>query len=107
MTWQLKILTAAIALSASVSFAVAADPRCSTPPYGGSVATYKAFIKNFGPLLDDPTRMLSGVCDAKFGGDRTALYNLGFTNADIDTRDTADLAVEVIGAIRNIARHSN
>jgi hypothetical protein len=62
--------------------------------------------QTFGALVT-PARVLSAVCDAKFGGDRTALYNLGFTDDDIDTRDTADLAVEMLGAIRNIARHSN
>jgi hypothetical protein len=103
MTWQLKIVTAVVALAVSISFAAAADPRCSTPPYGGSVVSYKAFIKNFGPLLDDPSRMLSGVCDAKFGGDRKGLYNLGFTDADIAGKDTSELAVDLIGALKNLA----
>jgi hypothetical protein len=103
MTWRLRILSVVVALSAPASFAAAADPRCSTPPYGGSVASYKAFIKNFGSLLDDPSRMLSGVCNAKFGGDRKGLYNLGFTDADIGGKDTSDLAVDLISALKNLA----
>jgi hypothetical protein len=84
----------------------AEDSRCKVPPYGGTEAKFRSFAETFGMLVT-PAKVLSGVCNAKFGGDRTALYNLGFTDADIDTRDTADLAVEVVGAIRNIARHSN
>jgi hypothetical protein len=84
----------------------AEDPRCKAPPYGGSEAGFKSFAQTFGVIVT-PAKVLSGVCDAKFGGDRTVLYNLGFTDADIDTRDTADLAIEMLGAIRNIARHSN
>jgi hypothetical protein len=84
----------------------AEDPRCKVPPYGGADAKFRSFAETFGVLVT-PAKVLSGVCDAKFGGDRSGLDNLGFTDADIDTRDTADLAVEVVGAIRNIARHSN
>jgi hypothetical protein len=84
----------------------AEDARCKAPPYGGSEAGFKSFAQTFGVIVT-PAKVLSGVCDAKFGGDRAVLYNLGFTDADIDTRDTADLAVEMLGAIRNIARHSN
>jgi hypothetical protein len=84
----------------------AEDPRCKAPPYGGTEAGFRSFAQTFGTLVT-PARVLSVVCDAKFGGDRTALYNLGFTDADINALDTADLAVQMLGAIRNIARHSN
>jgi hypothetical protein len=47
--------------------------------------------------------MPSGVCDAKFGGDRKGLYNLGFTDADIAGKDTSDLAVDLIAALKNLA----
>lgn len=90
----------------SLATGAARHSRCKVPPYGGAEAKFRSFAETFGVLVT-PSRVLSGVCDAKFGGDRSGLYNLGFTDADIDTRDTADLAVEVVGAIRNIARHSN
>jgi hypothetical protein len=77
--------------------------KCSVPPYGGSVAGFKAFTKNFGGILDTPGKTLSAVCRAKFGGDRTTLYNLGFTDQDISTKDTADLAYEMMLAIKNVA----
>jgi hypothetical protein len=80
------------------------DKRCNAPPYGGTVAGYKAFIENFGPLLDNPTKMLGSICNVKFDhADRTAMYNLGFTNEEIDTKDTADLAVQMIQALKNLA----
>ena len=41
----------------------------------------------------------------KFSGTpRTALYNLGFTDADIDAKDTEDLAVDMLSAARDLAR---
>jgi hypothetical protein len=83
----------------------AADPRCNTPPYGGTVIGYKAFVKNFGSVVV-PTKILGGVCNAKFGGDRTGLYNLGFTDTEIDSRDTSDLAVDVVMAMKNLADHT-
>jgi hypothetical protein len=84
----------------------AEDSRCKVPPYGGAEAKFRSFAETFGVIVT-PAKVLSGVCNAKFGGDRTMLYNLGFTDSDIDVQDTADLAVEMIGAVRNIARHSN
>jgi hypothetical protein len=84
----------------------AEEPKCKAPPYGGTEAKFRSFAQTFGVLVT-PSRVLSSVCDAKFGGDRTMLYNLGFTDADIDARDTVNLAVEMLRAVRNIARHSN
>jgi len=79
------------------------DKRCIAPPYGGTVAGYKAFIKNFGPLLDNPTKMLAAICNVKFGhADRTTMYNLGITNEEIDTKDTADLAVQMVRALKSL-----
>jgi len=79
------------------------DARCNAPPYGGTVAGYKAFIKDFGSLFDNPTKMLAGICNVKFGhADRTAMYNLGFTNDEIDTKDTADLAAQMVMALKNL-----
>lgn len=82
----------------------AGDARCNAPPYSGTVAGYKAFVKNFGAMLDDPTRTLSSVCASKFGGDRKALYNLGFTDADIDSKNTSDLSVDVVTALWELAQ---
>jgi len=79
------------------------DRRCNAPPYGGTVAGYKAFIKDIGPLLDNPAKMLAGICNVKFGhANRTAMYNLGFTDEEIRTKDTADLAVEMVQALKNL-----
>jgi hypothetical protein len=79
----------------------AGDPRCNAPPYGGTVVAYKAFVSNFGHLAISAT-MLPGICNAKYGGaDRTGLYNLGFT--EIDSKDTEELAVDTIIALKNLA----
>jgi hypothetical protein len=80
--------------------AYAGDPRCNAPPYGGTVPEYKAIVANFGQIVV-PTRVLSSVCNAKFSGTpRTALYNLGFTDAEIDAKDTEDLAVDMLNATK-------
>lgn len=79
----------------------AQDARCAAPPYGGTTAGYKAFVKNFSAVVV-PAKILSGVCRAKFGGDRTGLYNLGFTDEEIDARDTSDLAVGVVIAMKEL-----
>jgi len=71
---------------------------CSSPPYGGSAVEYKAFVKDFGELVV-PTRFLHIVCALKYEhGDRTPLYNLGFTDAEIDSADTEELGVATISA---------
>jgi hypothetical protein len=85
------------------SQARADDPRCNAPPYGGTVIKFQAFVKNFGALVV-PTKILPAICNAKFGGaDRNGLYNLGFTDQDIDTKDTEDLAVQMVIALKNLA----
>jgi hypothetical protein len=79
------------------------DPRCSAPPYGGTVAGFQAFVKNFGHIVV-PTQTLPAICNAKFSGaPRTGLYNLGFTDQQIDTKSTEDLAVDMIFALKNLA----
>ena len=79
------------------------DPRCAAPPYGLRDVSFKAFVKNFGHLVV-PTQMLPALCNAKFGGaDRAGLYNLGFTDQDIDSKDLGDLAAEVILALHDLA----
>lgn len=88
------IVTAAFIFASSAT-AHAGDPRCDAPPYGGTIAGFKAFVKDFGAIVV-PANVLPAVCNAKFGGDRTALYNLGFTDHDIDAKDTEELAVEMI-----------
>jgi hypothetical protein len=77
------------------------DARCNAPPYGGTVEGYKAFVKNFGNVVV-PTDMLQKVCNAKYGGaSRTGLYNLGFTDKEIDSKDTEDLAADMILALKD------
>jgi hypothetical protein len=97
-------LAFALILAFSASSAAAQPSKCSAPPYGGSAAHYRAFIKDFGRLLDNPARMLSAICRAKFeGADRTPLYNLGFTDSEIDGEETSDFAVKMIAALKNLS----
>ena len=91
----------AVFFAALSCVANAADPRCNAPPSGGTVNGYKAFVKNFGSVVP-PVKILGSVCNAKFGGDRTGLYNLGFTDADIDSKDTATLAADVVMAMKDL-----
>jgi hypothetical protein len=82
--------------------APAADARCNAPPYGGTADSYKAFVENFGHIVV-PTDYLQKICNAKYGGvARTGLYNLGFTDAEIDSKDTEDLAVDAILALKSL-----
>ncbi len=79
----------------------AEDPRCQAPPYGGSEAGFRSFAATFGTIVA-PAKILAAICDAKFGGSRVALYNSGLTDADIDAMDTADLAVKMLEAVKNL-----
>jgi hypothetical protein len=47
--------------------------------------------------------MLSQICKVKFEhADRTTMYNLGFTDDEIREKDTADLAVQMVEALKNL-----
>jgi hypothetical protein len=98
---KVKHLAVAVSLvSVSTLVAHADDQRCNAPPYGGSVAEYKSFVKNFGSVVA-PAGYLKNICNIKFGGaNRTVLYNLGFSDEDISSKDTEDLAVDVIFATK-------
>jgi hypothetical protein len=100
----LRCIIAVVALVSVLSSAARGDdPRCNAPPYGGTVGKFQAFVKTFGALVV-PTKILPAICNAKFGGaDRTGLYNLGFTDEQIDKKDTEDLAVDMIIALKNLA----
>jgi len=99
---NLLILTA-LAVTVSGSMARADDPRCSAPPYGGDVNKFQSFVRTLGHLVT-PTTMLPAICNVKFSGaPRTAMYNLGFTDHDIDSKDTMDLAVDMVIALKNLA----
>lgn len=98
-----KWLSVAALIAGACSAAHADDPRCSAPPYGGTVAGFQAFVKNFGHIVV-PTNTLPAICNAKFSGaSRTGLYNLGFTDQQIDTTSTEELAVDMIIALKNLA----
>jgi hypothetical protein len=102
MSYFPKILGAIVLVVLSISSAVASDPRCNAPPYGGTTSKYKAFTETFGKIFENPDNTLIALCLAKFDGkNRAALYNLGITDADIDMKDTADLAIAVMDAIRS------
>jgi len=78
------------------------DPRCSRPPYGGTVEEFQAFIKNLGYLLDNPSVTLSAICNAKFGsGDRTLLYEMGITDDAIANKSTYGIAIDLIRGLKN------
>lgn len=82
----------------------ASNVRCDAPPYGGTLGGYRSFVKNFGQVVE-PTRMLEGVCNAKFNRvGRKTFYGLGITDDQIDNTDTSDLAVVLIGELRKLAR---
>src|SRR5882762_8948138 len=101
MSLRGKLSLAAIAVVTSCSAAHANDPRCNRPPYGGSPDRYRAFVETYGKSLDNPATTLAAMCNMKFGGaDRTTLYNLGFTDGQIDRQDTSELAIDMLSAVR-------
>ncbi|MCK1474149.1 hypothetical protein IVB27_04810 [Bradyrhizobium sp. 197] len=82
------------------------DARCAVPPYGASVHSFQAFAKNFGHLVT-PSKFLPSICQIKYGGaDRTSMYNLGFTDQDIDGKPLEDLWVEVLTELHRLARQT-
>lgn len=105
---KLKHVAIAGMIIAFLSYAAHADDlRCSTPPYGGTVIKFQAFVKNFGQIVV-PATFLQKICNAKYseapgGKQRMALYNLGFTDEQIDAKDTEDFAVDVFMALGNLA----
>jgi hypothetical protein len=65
---------------------------------------FKAFVESFGHLVV-PSKTLPALCNAKYGGlDRTGLYNLGFTDRDIDSKDLGDIALQFMDAMHKFAR---
>jgi uncharacterized protein YecT (DUF1311 family) len=91
-------------------YAHAIDPRCNAPPYGGTDAGYQSFVLTLGRLLDPASperasdKLWSAICKAKFGGlERTGLYNLGFTDAQINATNVDKLAVDMLKALKNLA----
>jgi hypothetical protein len=82
----------------------AADPRCAAPPFGGSMASYQAFVKYFGKVVIHgkpvvPDKVLADMCNAKFAKiDRAKLYPLGFTDLEFATKDPEVLGAHLITA---------
>jgi hypothetical protein len=70
------------------------ENRCSRPPYGDTVAKFKAFTAKY--QSTDATSLVSVLertCRAKFdGGDRRALYTAGLTDQEIEAGSTVSLA---------------
>lgn len=80
---------------------VAASP-CDAPPYGGTTPEFQAFVRNFGQYVE-PTKILASVCNMKLRKvPRRPMYNLGLTDAEIDKKSTADLAIATIIATKNL-----
>jgi len=101
MPWIVALITLLYCLPA-----YADDARCGVPPYGGTDERFKTYVKVFG-FLGPSAKILSAVCNAKYseqpgGTRRTALYNLGFTDKDIDEKDTEQLAADMIAALKNV-----
>jgi hypothetical protein len=67
---------------------------CSRPPYGDTVAKFKAFTAKY--QATDATSLvfiLESTCRAKFdGGDRKPLYTVGLTDQEINKGSTTALA---------------
>ncbi|MCK1496085.1 hypothetical protein [Bradyrhizobium sp. 188] len=83
--------------------AFADDARCKAPPYGMSDHDFKLFVELFGHIIT-PARMLPAVCNVKFAGaDRSGLYNLGFTDRDIDSKSVGTLASDMVVAMKKLA----
>jgi hypothetical protein len=99
----LHIFAGVFVFVALSSQARASDPRCNAPPYGMEVAEFKSFADSFGHLIVI-TQTLPALCNVKYSGtDRTGLYNLGFTDQDINSKSMGDLAVQLIIALKNLA----
>jgi hypothetical protein len=82
------------------------DDRCRVPPYGMTEPEFKAFVEGFGHIVS-PAKTLPIICNMKYSGaDRTALYNLGFTDRDIESKKVGDIAIGAIMALHNIATKS-
>jgi hypothetical protein len=97
-----KLSLAAVVVVAVNSTAHAGDPRCNKPPYGGSPDRYRAVVETSGQKLESVAKTLEEICNMKFGGaDRTALYNLGFTDAEINRTDTSALALDMLKGSRD------
>lgn len=75
--------------------------QCDEPPFGDTQANYKAFTETYSRLLDNPSRVMAAICRQKLeGADRTPLYRLGLTDAAINSKSTAALAIDVLDAVR-------
>jgi len=56
-------------------------------------------LEAYGQKLDNPAKTVQAICNMKFGGaDRTALYNLRFSDEEINRKDTSELAVDMLKA---------
>jgi hypothetical protein len=77
------------------------NKRCNSPPYGGTVSDYNAYMKSFSYLFDNPHKIPSYICKIKFfGADRTTMYNLGFTDNEINHSNVYDLSVNMVIALK-------
>jgi hypothetical protein len=84
----------------------AGESKCNAPPYGDTVQKFKSYVANFGQYAD-PSKTLPAICRMKYeGADRQTLYGLGFTDEDINSKSTMDLAVQLMDALRNLAKHT-
>lgn len=100
---KLRAIGGALLTVVCCSYAFADDARCRVPPYGMSESDFRSFTETFNGLITS-TKTLPALCNAKFGGaDRTGLYNLGFTDRDIDSKNMGDLALQFVIAMKKFA----
>jgi hypothetical protein len=99
---RLVDLTIAAAFAMTVSSAAHAnDARCSKPPYGGSPDRYRAILEAYHHKPESVAKALEDVCNMKFSGaDRAPLHKLGFTDAEINSADTATLAIDTMNGVK-------
>ncbi len=98
-----QLVLAAMFVTALAPAAHAGDPRCNAPPYGSTAIEFQAFVRDFSKFVV-PAHMLAAVCNAKYGSaSRAELDNLGFTDEEIDAKDTVVLAVNMIVARTRLA----
>lgn len=91
------------------------EETCATPPYGASIDAYNLLVtetqlsgalqRSDAPkLAPEVAEVLTRICKMKYEAtDRTELYRLGFTAADIERSSTVMLTSEYLGVMKYVA----
>jgi len=99
-----RISLAVLLVSLAWSGARAHDARCDGAPYGVPPEKYLALTNIITNLFGHPNlKLIAGICNMKYNGaDRTTLYQLGFTDQQIDDTDTGQLVVDFLKALKKV-----